>query len=137
MKRILVCGGRSYENKELVFRILDAALEAHKEVFIIEGGATGADALAKAWAIDRKQEHITYPAKWNDIERPGAVIRKNRYGKPYDAAAGGVRNQRMIEEGCPDLVLAFPGGAGTKDMKKRATKANITVVSIRDKEFAE
>jgi hypothetical protein len=28
--------------------------------------------------------------------------------------AGPLRNQRMLDEGKPDLVVAFPGGGGTK-----------------------
>jgi hypothetical protein len=30
--------------------------------------------------------------------------------------AGPIRNQRMLEEGKPDLVVAFPGGTGTAGM---------------------
>jgi len=33
----------------------------------------------------------------------------------------------MIDEGKPDLVLAFPGGRGTDDMVRRAEKAGIEV----------
>src|SRR5262249_16770583 len=37
--------------------------------------------------------------------------------------AGPLRNQRMLDEGKPDLVVAFPGGGGTKDMVRRAVQA--------------
>jgi Lhr-like helicase len=36
----------------------------------------------------------------------------------------------MIDEGKPDLVIAFPGGRGTADMVGRARKAGIRVVEI-------
>jgi hypothetical protein len=41
---------------------------------------------------------------------------------------GAMRNQRMIAEGAPDLVIAFPGGLGTADMVERAKAAGVEVV---------
>jgi hypothetical protein len=42
------------------------------------------------------------------------------------AAAGPVRNQKMLVEGRPDLVVAFPGGKGTADMVRRSERAGIS-----------
>lgn len=42
-------------------------------------------------------------------------------------AAGPIRNQRMLDEGKPDLVVAFPGGRGTADMVRRAKAAGVPV----------
>ena len=36
----------------------------------------------------------------------------------------------MLEFGKPDLVLAFPGGRGTKDMTTKAEAAGIPVVYV-------
>ncbi len=36
----------------------------------------------------------------------------------------------MLDEGKPDIVLAFPGGKGTANMVRQAKKAEITVVEI-------
>jgi hypothetical protein len=36
----------------------------------------------------------------------------------------------MIAEARPDLVVAFPGGAGTADMVKQARAARIEVIEI-------
>jgi predicted Rossmann-fold nucleotide-binding protein len=41
-----------------------------------------------------------------------------------------MRNQRMIDEGKPDLVVAFPGGSGTADMVRRAKRASIEVMEV-------
>lgn len=38
----------------------------------------------------------------------------------------------MIDEGKPDMVVAFPGGAGTADMVRRAKAADIPVVEIAE-----
>jgi hypothetical protein len=36
----------------------------------------------------------------------------------------------MLDEGKPDLVVAFPGGTGTADMVKRAELAGVKVVKL-------
>ena len=53
-----------------------------------------------------------YPADWQ------------KHGR----AAGPIRNQQMLDEGKPDLVVAFDGGRGTADMIARAEKAGVRVV---------
>jgi len=45
--RILVCGGRTYDDRDLIWRTLDDYQRHHGSITIIQGGATGADALAK------------------------------------------------------------------------------------------
>ena len=37
----------------------------------------------------------------------------------------------MLDEGKPDLVVAFPGGTGTADMIRRAKKAGVEVKEIK------
>lgn len=115
MKRILVCGGRDYTDQRRVFEILDKALDAFKEVFIIQGGANGADLCAKMWAESRGIKYDEYPADWAKL------------GK----RAGFVRNVQMLNEGKPDLVIAFPGGKGTRMMIDLANKANVNVREIK------
>jgi hypothetical protein len=34
----------------------------------------------------------------------------------------------MLDEGTPDMVVAFPGGRGTADMKMRARLAGVEVI---------
>ena len=41
-----------------------------------------------------------------------------------------IRNRRMLIEGKPDLVLAFPGGKGTANMVEISRKAGVKVVEI-------
>lgn len=108
--RVLVCGGRDYADKEKVA----STLEAIGPSLIIEGGATGADYCAAHWAAKAGIPAETFSADWT------------AHGK----AAGPIRNQRMIDEGKPDLVVAFPGGRGTADMVRRARAAGIEVKEI-------
>jgi hypothetical protein len=47
----------------------------------IEGEMSGADQLAREWAEDRGVDVDPYPADWDNIERPGAVVKRNCRGK--------------------------------------------------------
>lgn len=116
MKRILVCGGRDYDNKEYLFSVLDKANTRWRNIVIIHGAATGADELAAEWSIERQVDVECYPANW----------------KQYGKRAGFIRNSQMLNEGHPDLVIAFPGGNGTAMMVKLAKAANISVIEIKD-----
>ena len=118
--RILVCGGRDFNDREAVA----LALKSYKPVplatgvsdaIIIVGGAPGADTLAEEWADCFGVRKRVFLANWQ------------KHGK----AAGPIRNQQMIDEGKPDLVIAFPGGRGTTDMVRRAKAAGIEVKEIR------
>lgn len=115
MTRVLVCGGREFDDVSLL------AVEMEKvwrrfgyPAVIIHGDARGADRLAEEWAIRHGVPVKAYPADW---ERDGR-------------AAGPIRNQRMLDEGKPDLVVAFPGGAGTADLVRRAKAAGVEVLAV-------
>ena len=47
--------------------------------------------------------------------------------KRYGRGAGPARNQAMLVEFNPQLLVAFPGGKGTADMVRRAQKAGVRV----------
>ena len=110
--RVLVCGGRDYHDRQQVFDVLDDLREP--ATHIIHGGARGADTFGRDWAKERKVPYTTFRADWGKLGR----------------AAGPIRNQKMLSEGKPDLVVAFPGGKGTADMVSRAKKAGIPVIEI-------
>jgi len=129
MTRALVFGGRDYQQQALLFARLDLIHQQRQITTLIEGGAAGADRLARQWALSRGIPVATYEADWDNTGRVGAVIRFTRHGKPYNAAAGGIRNQRMIDEGRPDLAIAFPGGVGTQDMLRRLYNTQIEVIT--------
>lgn len=115
MIRVAVTGGRKYDDADHVYRTLWEIHREHGISRLIEGEATGADSIAKAWAVHNFIELDPYPAKW---KKPGGGI---------DYGAGPRRNQKMIDEGKPDLLVAFPGHRGTADMVRRATEAGIPV----------
>ncbi|HVX20936.1 MAG TPA: DUF2493 domain-containing protein [Acidimicrobiales bacterium] len=112
--RVIVCGGRNFTGRAAVYRELDALLRENRTLTVVQGGAPGADDLALAWCMNPgvmgSIEPITYLASW-DL---------------YGNAAGPRRNQEMADAGA-DLCIAFPGGRGTEDMVRRATRAGIPV----------
>lgn len=114
--RVLVCGGRDYGDRRAVEGGLEKLwhIYGRGEFVVIQGGATGADYLARQWCVMRQIPYETYPADWKHLGR----------------AAGPLRNARMLDEGRPDLVIAFPGHKGTADMVRRARAANVEVVEV-------
>jgi hypothetical protein len=113
--RILVCGGRNFRNVSFVAWTLGRVSNG-EYCTVICGGATGGDALAAKWALSKQMGLECYEAEWE------------KYGR----AAGPIRNQRMLDEGKPDVVVSFPGGRGTADMVRRATEAGIKVIKASD-----
>lgn len=93
--------------------IKDFLLTLSKDAVIIEGECRGADRIAREEAEKLGMEVIPFEAKWE------------RYGR----GAGHIRNQKMLDEGKPDKVVAFhndiTSSKGTKDMIRRAKEADI------------
>ena len=112
--RVLVCGGRNFKDEAAVFQTLD---QIGGVAHLIEGGAKGADTLARLWANRNlgPDQLTTFEAEW----------------RVHGKAAGAIRNQRMLDEGKPDLVVAFPGGRGTADMVRRAERAGVPVQKLK------
>lgn len=129
--RILVCGGRDYHNFTLIYKTLDDLDSGSLIEVVIHGNASGADTCGSLWALLHHKQALPYPAKWDDLHVAGAIVRKGQYGL-YNVVAGFQRNQQMIDEGKPDLVVAFPGGKGTADMVNRAHQAKIEVMEVKD-----
>jgi hypothetical protein len=112
--KVLVTGGRDYTDRQTLYRTLAAIDADHGISVIIEGCAEGADRLAAAWARDNEIGLRHFPAQW-------------REGGVYNPLAGKQRNQRMLHEGRPDLVVAFPGGQGTAHMVDIARRAGVPI----------
>ena len=113
--RVLVCGGRDYPVSKVV-EWLDNNLVPINVEAIVHGGAKGADLGAEKWAERHNVLRLIFPANWKERGR----------------SAGPIRNQAMIDEGKPDMVIAFPGGRGTADMVRRATAAGLRIVEVGD-----
>lgn len=133
--RLVVTGGRSFNDKDFVNDSLFMMHQYFPISLLIEGGATGADALAKQWAESLGIEIKTYEADWKNLNVPYPVIKTNRYGSLYNAKAGFDRNELMITDGLPDFGIAFSGDKGTKNMKSLLKKHHVDFWDTSSEDF--
>lgn len=124
---MLICGDRKWVDYKFIYAWVERLVENHAAVHdalknyprgfpplvIIEGEADGVDTMARIAAEQLKVEVVKFPARWR------------KFGKK----AGPIRNQQMIDEGKPDMVLAFHDdiehSLGTMDMVTRAMRMGI------------
>lgn len=117
--RVLICGGRDYQDENRVAQSLQnyQVYTGKTITLIIAGGASGADFLAAKVAKDQGIPWVEMPANWD------------KFGK----AAGPMRNKAMLDLLKPDVVIAFPGGVGTRNMCVQAKVAKVPVLKMGSK----
>ena len=120
---VLVCGSHTYSDKEHIHSVLDGlsgppigdvanpTWMPRPDLVIINGAAKHVDQESTNWAIENFVTVRDYPANWD------------KHGK----RAGPIRNQQMLDEEPVDLVIAFPGGPGTRNMVSKARSSGIAV----------
>lgn len=133
--RLLVCGGRNWGRVKFPDRQSDieraarerALLPVYLDRFVavygkpdivIQGGAKGADAMARTWAKERGFLGKTFEANWS-----------------RGARAGRERNGLMLNAGRPTHVVGFPDdppGPGTAHMLEIASaRSSVMVINAR------
>lgn len=122
--RAIVAGGRDFTDSLTFFGEMDRIHAERKIELVIEGGQRtrdrrmgligGADYWAYMWASSRKVPHVREDADWN----------------AHGRAAGPKRNQLMIDRYKPDAAIVFPGGAGTRDLTRRAYECGLEVIKV-------
>ena len=114
--RVLVTGDRHWDDRGIVTQVIKDLLREYWLTTIIEGEAPGADLISRKIALSMGVDVTAFPANWT------------KYGK----AAGPIRNKRMIEEGEPDLVVAFHDNLmqskGTRNMVELAHREGLPVI---------
>lgn len=113
--KVLVCGGRHFSDFKTVWRVLTDLNGRASISTVVSGGCSGADTFAKDWADAGQIRAEIYRADW-----------------ALGPAAGPIRNQQMLDEGKPELVVAFSGGRGTADMVRRARVAGVRVLEFTE-----
>lgn len=114
MKVVLVCGGRGFSDIRVINNALTKLHTQYQFTTVIHGAALGADMLADEWARKNNLQVIPFPADWDS----------------YGNSAGPIRNRQMLINGHPTLVIAFPGGKGTRDMVDLARMSKIPVIEV-------
>jgi len=114
--KILVCGDRNWHDKKAIWWALYGF---PKDTELVHGACRGADTLASE-VVDGLGWAKVYPcfADWSQ-----------------GPSGGPIRNQFMLDEHNPDLVIAFhsdlANSKGTKDMCTKAKAAGVPVIVIR------
>jgi len=113
--KVIIAGGRDFDNYDLLKTSCDNILKWKKEVQIVSGRAVGADALGERYAIEKGFVIKIFPADWFSHGR----------------AAGPMRNQEMADYA--DALIAFWDGksTGTADMIRRAENNKLNIRIIR------
>lgn len=112
--RVLVCGGKDFKDYKHLCKVLDTLHREQPFSIVIQGASRGATTLAKKWADERGVTYLKFTANWN------------KWGK----RATYLRNKRIIEEGKPDLVVAFPGGHATERMLRHCHEHYLNVIEV-------
>ena len=119
MTRVIVCGGREFNDRELCFSKLDQILPEYENPEIVSGHAKGADLLGEKYAKLHSLPLKVFPAEW----------------KKYGRGAGPVRNRQMLQYALEEkpLIIAFWNGVspGTKDMVRQAEDAGAEVRVVK------
>lgn len=115
MFKVIVAGGREFNDYQLLKNKLDQLLQNKNNVEIVCGKARGADTLGEAYAKEMGYSVKEFPAQWNE------------FGK----RAGYIRNEEMAKYA--DACVAFWDGEskGTKHMIDLANKHKIEVRVIK------
>lgn len=116
MFRVIIAGGRDFNDYELLERSMDKLLvNITEDIAVVCGMARGADTLGEVYAKSRWYEVHYFPADWN------------QFGK----SAGYRRNEQMAQNA--DALAAFWNGEsrGTKHMIDLAKRYNLKVRIIR------
>ena len=111
--RVVFCGGREFGDRVGMKGVIKSILVKRPLLVIIHGDATGADRMAGSIAREMGIPEAKVPAQWGF----------------YKKGAGPVRNRWMMRLD-PELVIAFPGGRGTANMKKQAEECGVEVWEI-------
>lgn len=112
--KVAVTGGRKWvpntpAREWLLAQLADLRRE-HGPVTLLHGDCRGLDKWAAHVAGRAGHKVIAYPAQW-DV---------------HGFAAGPIRNREMVSHA--DLLLAFPGGTGTADCVRAATRKGVRIV---------
>lgn len=83
--RVIIAGGRDFDDYDLLCRTMDTLLVNMGRVTIICGKARGADTLGERYAKERGYPVRYYPADWNTYGRSAGFIRNEEMAKNADA----------------------------------------------------
>ena len=127
MDKVVIAGSRTFTNYLVLVQVINQMIEEKwvtEPFHLIWGTASGVDTLAYEVLVeDNNYTHTAFPAEWDNIDVPGAVIKYHRNGEPYNAVAGHQRNTTMAQVADKGIIIWDGVSRGTKDMMKKLDRA--------------
>ncbi len=127
--KVIIAGSRTILDYQLVSAVISNTLSKHNIQIteVVSGCAGGVDSLGEQWAHENDVKITPFPAEWDNITVPNALVRTNKYDKEYNARAGFQRNEAMADYG--DVLIAIWDGRspGTKYMINSAKSKDLAV----------
>ena len=125
--RVLVAGARRHRSEHVVEQALEEIRQraGGADIVLVHGGEPGAETTALDWAERNGVRMDIHHAEWKmEVEGPYPV---------NNPAAGAERNERMFDQGRPDMVLAFPEGddRATRSVVRMAEKKGVPIEEVR------
>jgi hypothetical protein len=112
--RLIVCGRRSFTDFELVRRELSHLNRQRPISVLIHGWVGPAAPVVEHWARENDISIVRYPPNW-ELHGKDAEVRRNEF---------------MLSDSRPGLVVAFPGGPDTSDLVHRALNKGVAVLVV-------
>lgn len=111
MFKVIIAGGRDFNDYELLQKVCDYYLQNQKQIEIVSGNARGADKLGERYANEHNLQLKLFPANWDKFSK----------------SAGYIRNEEMAKYG--NGLIAFWNGKskGTKHMIDLANQHNLKI----------
>jgi hypothetical protein len=125
--KTIIAGSRTIKDMQHVLKAVADC--GWKITEVVSGCAEGVDTLGREWAESTGVPVKEFPADWDNIDAPGAIVKTTKYGKRYNAAAGPARNQRMADYS-EALILIHNGSRGSCDMLKRAKDKGLKIWEV-------
>ncbi|WP_248796318.1 DUF2493 domain-containing protein [Pseudomonas sp. MWU13-2105] len=113
--RVLICAGRYYLDTAMCRKVLEAYHRYRAISVLIHGGNQFLGSEIEDWARENGAHLVRYPSNWQ------------LFGKQAERR----RNQFMLMDSDPELVIAFPGGSDTEELVAQAKAMNIEIRSIK------
>jgi hypothetical protein len=129
---VIVAGTRDWDDYRLFSEGMTgyvAKLDVPRDTIIFISGRarTGADDMIIRWCRENDYPWAEYPARWEDLDAPGAVVRQRRDGTQFNVLAGFQRNEEMAKV-ATNLMIWWDGiSTGTKDMLTRGEKHHLVL----------
>lgn len=84
--KYIIAGGRDFNNRSVLYKILNENRYSKNITEIVSGDARGADSLGAEWANVNGISLIHFPAKWEMYGKSAGFIRNADMGAYADAA---------------------------------------------------